>query len=246
MHQRTQSSTASAAEAASNERRTLNLSSLSDQECARVLGAFERLSPGESFEIHAKQPADKLVGKLKARQKTRFYWWPLERGPLAWRVILAKPALGAPASVAAAMGADRLRLSVLWAQFERAVELCQLDLVHSRSAELSLGLQRYIDIEESILFPVLEGQTKMNMAGQTDQMRTEHREIWRIVNDLDKLRTTTDCAAVLEMFDRPVEPMTVFQQHCSREEATLYPLMDMLFNSAEKRELLVLLQEFEI
>jgi hypothetical protein len=44
-------------------------------------------------------------------------------------------------------------------------------------------------------------------------------------DELHKLRTTTDSLAILEMFDPPVEPMTLFQRHCRKEEATLYPLM---------------------
>ena len=56
----------------------------------------------------------------------------------------------------------------------------------------------------------------------------------------------TDCAVILEIFDRPVEPITRFEHQCRKEEATLYPLMDIVFDSAEERELLSLLQEFEI
>jgi len=48
------------------------------------------------------------------------------------------------------------------------------------------------------------------------------------------------------MFDQPVEPMTLFQHHCRGEEATLYCSMEIRFNRAEKRELLLLLQAFEI
>lgn len=234
---------ASTAAAAGHQGRVLKLSCLSDQE--RTLEAFERLSPGDSLEIVTTEPMGKLVAELQALHGISFYWWPLERGPLTWRVILAKPALDAPASVTAAMAADHLRLRELWSRLARAIKLCQIDRVHHRSVELSLGLRRHIDIEEAILFPVLEGQTQMSVAGRTEQMRTEHREIRRIVEQLDKLHTITDSAAILEIFDRPAEPMSLFERHCRKEEAALYPLMDM-FNPAEERELVSLLQTFEI
>lgn len=144
------------------------------------------------------------------------------------------------------MGADHLRLCGLWGQLERAAELCQIDRVHRRSAELSLGLRRYIDIEEAVLFPLLEAQTQMSAVSATAPMRAEHGGIERILNELHKLRTTTDCAALLETFDRPVEPMTLFERRCRKKEATLYPLMDIVFNPAEERALLSFLQEFKI
>ena len=224
----------------------LNLGYLSDQECARALKAFERLSPGTSLEIVTKQRAGRLVAQLQARCGAGFYWWPLERGPLAWRMILTKPELDAPVTVAAVMGAGHLRLCELWDQLERAVELRQIDCVHRRSAELSLGLRRFIDIEEEVLFPLLEAQTQMSALSATTRMRAQHRGIERILNQLDQLRTTTNCATILEIFEQPVESMTLFQNHCRMEETALYPLMDIVFDPAEERELLRLLQEFEI
>lgn len=250
MQEGIRSFTAGAAGPKSHERRMLNLADLSDQERARVLEAFERLSPGDSLEIVVKQRPGQFVAELQAPYGTRFYWWPLERGPLVWRARLAKPAPDAPApdapaTVVAVMGADHLRLCQLWRQLERAAELCRLDCIHRRSAELSLGLRRYIDIEEAILFPLLEAQTRMS-AGLTRRMRREHLEIKRMLDRLDEIRTTTECAKTLEMFDQLVEPMTLFQHHYRNEEAALYPFMDIVFDCAEKRELFSLLQAFEI
>ena len=246
MHEGIQSFTASGAAPMSHERRVLTLDSLSGQGRTRALEAFERLLPGDSLEIVATQRLGQFFAELQADHGTRFYSWPLERGPLVWRAILAKPALDAPATVAAVMAADHLRLCGLWGQLERAAKLCQIDRVHRRSAELSLGLRRYIDIEEAVLFPLLEAQTQMSAASATRPMRAEHAGIELILEKLQKLRTTTDCTAILETLDRPVEPMTLFERHCRKEEAALYLLMDIVFDPAEEHALLSLLQEFEI
>jgi len=232
--------------ASSHKRRVLNLGDLSDQDRTRALQAFECVASGNSLEIVSKRRLGQFVAELQTRYDASFYWWPLERGPRLWRAILAKPALGAPASVATAMGVDHLRLRELWCELERALALGRIDCAHRRSAELSLGLRRYIDIEETILFPIFEAQTQMSAAAVTERMRAEHRGIERIVDQLDKLRTTTDCVAIREMLDRPVEPMTLFQRHCRGEEAALYPVMNMVFNSVEEHELLSLIQVFEI
>jgi hypothetical protein len=118
-------------------------------------GAFEHLWPEDALEFVTSGPVGQLVAELQKRYGAGFYCWPLERGPLAWRVMLAKPASRPPINVATFMSADHSRLRELWAQFEHAVELCQIDRIHRRSAELSLGLRRYIDIEEAVLFPLL-------------------------------------------------------------------------------------------
>jgi uncharacterized protein (DUF2249 family) len=246
MHEEIESFAAGETAPRGPECRALNLGYRSDRERARALEAFERLSPGDRLEIVANQRQGQLVAELQARYGTRFYWWPLQRGPLAWRMALAKPALDAPATVAAMMGADHLRLCRLWDELERAAELRQIDRVRRRSADLSLGLRRYIDIEEAVLFPLLEAQTQMSAASATAPMPAEHAGIERILHELHKLRTATDHATILEMFDGPVEPMILFERHCRKEEATLYRLMDIVFNPAEERELLSLLQEFEV
>jgi uncharacterized protein (DUF2249 family) len=246
MHEQISPFTKGAGGPTRRERRALNLSYLSDQERARTLEAFEHLSPADSLEIVTKRPSSRLVPELQARYGTLFYWWPFERGPLAWQAILAKPALNAPATVVAVISADHLRLRELWAQFESGVALCQIDLLHRRSAELSFGLRRYVDIEETVLLPLLEAQTQMSAAGLTKWMRTEHRRLGRILDWLDRLRATTECAAILEAFNRPVEPMTPFQKHCLSEEAALYPFMDIVFDPGEEHELLSRVQAFEI
>jgi uncharacterized protein (DUF2249 family) len=245
MHKQIQSPTARVDEFTSDEHRVLHLGRLSNEERARAMEAFEYLSPGHSLEIVTKKPAGRLITELQVLYGTGFYWWPLERGPFIWRATLAKPAPH-KSTVAAVMGADHLRLYRLWGELERAAQLCQIDRVHRRSAELSLGLWRYIDIEEAVLFPLLEAQTQMSVASTTQRMRKDHNEIGRMVDQLDRLRTATDCPTSLEMLDRPVQAMNLFQQHCRREEATLYSLMGTIINPAEERELISLLQQFEV
>lgn len=246
MQEQKGSFTSAADRTAGRECEMLELGLLVERERARALSAFERLPPGGSLEIVTPGGGGRLVADLQVRYGPRFYWWPLERGPRVWRAILAKPALGTPVTVAALMDADHLRLWQLWGQFCRVVELCQTDSIHRRSGELLLGLRRYIDIEEAVLFPLLEAQTQMSVAGTTERMRSEHHEVARFADELAGLRTTFDCAAVLQIFDRPVEPMLLFERHCRREAAALYPVMDTVFSLAEQREMLLLLQAFEI
>jgi len=86
------------------------------------------------------------------------------------------------------------------------------------------------------------------MAGDvtTAATQSEHREIERVVDQLDKLRLTRNCATILQTFDRPVEPMALFRSRYYKEEAVLYPPMDRVFSHTEETELLSLIQAFEI
>lgn len=225
----------------------LDLGELSERENALALHAFECLAPGDSLELAARRPLGSLFFPLQNQYGRDFHWWPLERGPLVWRATLSKLAHEANPTIATAMAADHCRLLELWREFEAAVELCYIDVAHCRLGELSLGLRRYIDIEEAVLFPLLEAQTGMSGdSGAIGAMRSEHRKLGRVAEQLDRLRLTRDCATILQIFDQPIEPMALFRSHCRKEEAVLYPLLDLVFGRAEESELLSLIQAFEV
>lgn len=237
----------SAAASTISERPVLDLGEASRNERARAFEAFERLPPGGSFEVSAHRQLVPLFSELQARYGLGFHWWPLEPGPFVWRVTLAKPSPDARLTVASAMAAYHLHLYELWREFELTVDRCQIDTVHRLVRELSLGLRRYIDLEEFVLFPLLDAQTETDGGGSTAAMRSEHREIERVVDRFAiKLNLARDCATILEEFDRPVEPMALFQSHYRQEEAILYPIMNKVFGHAEQMEILSLMQSFEL
>jgi uncharacterized protein (DUF2249 family) len=227
------------------EHQILDLGQLGKHECSHAIEFFQRLAPGGCFEIKACCLLSQLFFDLQQRHGLGFYWWPLERGPLVWRVKVGKPPQGLSPTIKSVMAADRQRLNELWRGFEFAVSFCQIDDLHQRLGELWLGLRRYIDIEEAILFPLLEAQTHRNYSA-TEAMRSEHREIERAMEELNKLRSTRDCATILETFDQPIEPMTFFQSHCNKEDMTLYSVIERVLDDAKKTELLSLIQVFEI
>jgi uncharacterized protein (DUF2249 family) len=228
----------------SNERRILDLGDFSKHKRAHGRRAFDALPSGGSLEIVARRKPGQLFFELRHRYGPNFYWWPLERGPVLWRVMLAKPALGVQSTVTSMMGADHRRLNQLWSELETDVELCRIESVRRHIGELSLGSRRYIDIEEALLFPLLEAQTRANRATAT--MRSEHHQIERALEQFDKLRQITDYAEILRSYEREAEPVELFESHCHKEEAILYPVMETAFNPAEERELLPVIQAFEI
>ena len=77
-------------------------------------------------------------------------------------------------------------------------------------------------------------------------MRLEHGEIKGALSHFCMLCSSGNCATILQAFERPVEPMRLFRSHCLKGAAPLYPFMSDIFDSAENRELLLLIQAFEI
>ena len=246
MRKQKQSFAMRATETTSTQDRVIELSDFSESERSRALQAFGLLPPGDAVEIVTHRRPGRLFAELHGRYGVGFYWWSLERGPSVWRTMLAKPELDAPKTVAEAMRADHQRLDQLWSELEAAVDFCQIDGVQRRLSELSLGLRRYIDIEEGIIFAVLDGQTGADGARHTAPMRLEHREIKNALDHFSMLCSPGNCAAILQAFDHPIDPIRLFRSHCREEEACLYPFMREVFDSAENRELLLLIQAFEI
>jgi uncharacterized protein (DUF2249 family) len=244
MQGHTQSFTRDAAGWISNERQVLDLGDFSKHKRAHAERAFDSLPPGGSPEIVAHRKPGQLFFELQHHYGLNFYWWPLERGPVLWRVMLAKPALGVKPTVASMMNADHGHLDQLWDELETAVELSHFACIRRCVDELSLGSRRYIGIEESLLFPLLEAQTGAHRA--TTRMRSEHRQIENALDRFDELRRITDRATILQSHEQEVQMRELFESHCHKEEATLYPAMDIAFNPEEKSSLLPVIQAFEI
>ncbi|MGH7781397.1 MAG: DUF2249 domain-containing protein [Candidatus Binataceae bacterium] len=242
-----QQQTQSIEDPAASERTAIDLRELSELgRRARALAAYDNLSPGQRLELIAKHRPRLLFAELQKRHGCAFYWWPLENGADIWRVMLAKPARGVEMTVTAILSADHDRLDALWNDFESAVELCHIDAVHRRVGEISVGLRRFIDIEEAIVFPLLEAQMGTDDKHLTVVMRSEHREIERLLDSFDKLRLAKDCATILRPFDQPVEPLLLLWNHFRSEDTVLYPLIERVLCRAEQKDLVPIIQAFEI
>lgn len=95
--------------------------------------------------------------------------------------------------------------------------------------QFTVGLQRHLRWEESVLFPVFEQKTGQNRL--TNTLRGEHEEIkeWLAVLNQKVEQNDTDCEHEERML---VEELG---GHNAREEYTLYPELDKLLTEEEKR-----------
>lgn len=105
--------------------------------------------------------------------------------------------------------------------------------------EFAFGLRRHIEVEETMLFPVLEARTGHANLGPTAVMRLEHRQIQGFLaqaaaaceeNGLDRLE---EAAAAL---------MDVLVQHNRKEENILYPMCDSAMDDTARERLVTAMQ----
>lgn len=61
----------------------------------RILGTFERLSPGESFVLVNDHDPKPLYYQFQAELTGQFSWEYLEQGPTTWRVRIGRTESGA-------------------------------------------------------------------------------------------------------------------------------------------------------
>ncbi len=218
---------------------------VSARNCA--LQAYEPLPPIGTIELVSNRPLTLLFTEFQRIYRHGFYWWPLENGPDIWRVMLAKPAVWAKDSTGSFLSADQRRLSTLWRDLLKNVELCRFDRIRRRAAEFSLGLHRRIRLEEGILFPAFEERARLAPdVSPTALMRLEHRQIEQILGRINNLTEAHDCASALQAFDMEVEPDPLFINHDRKEEMVLGPVMDRTFSAEESRMLLSKMQSFEV
>ncbi|HKJ70549.1 MAG TPA: hemerythrin domain-containing protein [Gammaproteobacteria bacterium] len=96
------------------------------------------------------------------------------------------------------------------------------------------GLRRHIAWEEDHLFPLCEERTGMALAGPTEVMRREHREIERLLDGLAESLGRGIRAGLDEAEDRLAD---MLGRHNVKEEQVLYPGIDGLLDGEECRRL---------
>jgi regulator of cell morphogenesis and NO signaling len=137
-------------------------------------------------------------------------------------------------SVTQYYGDDHDRLDGLFQQYQQhAVD----DPTHARDCfrQFKMGLQRHIVWEENILFPLFEQHAGLHGCGPTEVMRTEHREIKRVLEELHGKVQQGDSNTATEA----QELLSILGQHNDKEERILYPAIDQQLSIAEQQDVFV-------
>jgi len=194
---------------------------------AEALARFDSLEPDERFVLVAGDAGRETLTRLQAERPGAFEWWPLQAGPPAWRIEIAR-SKGSPAAargIFEALSWDHDRLDALEAAAFQARAAGDLPSAFDLYTEFAFGLRRHIGFEEDLLFPAFEAESGMPpTAGPTAVMRTEHREILQLLEQIEL--GIGDAAAPLAALRARFH--SVLGEHNVKEEQVLYPAVDAL------------------
>ena len=115
----------------------------------------------------------------------------------------------------------------LFAGAESAV--AKTDLVAGRAAfaRFSTAMERHVDAEERLLFPVFEERTGERL-GPTEVMRREHKMMRDVIANMDAALAQQQAQRYLGLSETL---LVLIQQHNVKEESVLYPMIDQLLNA---------------
>lgn len=201
-----------------------------------IFDTFKALKPAESFILINDHEPRPLLYQFQNEHDGEFEWWPLEQGPDAWRVAIAKREMPGPhRTVTDFFQTDHKRLDGIFEKFKDALRMQKFEEAASRFREFSLGLRRHMKAEEEILFPVFEDKTGMHESGPTAVMRMDHKDIREL---LDKIINATDAQDEKTASDGAYSLFNILSDHNMKEEHILYPETDSFLSEDERAQML--------
>lgn len=198
----------------------------------KIFETFKNLRPGEYFILVNDHDPRPLLYQFQMEHDGEFDWWPLEQGPQAWRVAIAKRKEADPnRTVTEFFQTDHRRLDGIYNRFQEAYKEGRWEDAAGEFREFRLGLKRHIKAEEEILFPVFEEKTGMHESGPTFVMRMEHKDIQEL---LDKILDSTEGKDRSTVSDASYNLSNILADHNMKEEHILYPESDEFMSETER------------
>lgn len=199
-----------------------------------IFNTFNSLEPGDSFVLVNDHDPKPLLYQFQTEFEGEFEWWPLERGPEAWRVRIVKRRTKAvERDVTDYLQEDHRRLDQIFNTFQEAFKEERWEEALTAFREFDLGLRRHIQAEEEILFPLFEEKTGMHDAGPTFVMRMEHTDIRDF---LEKIMNATEARNREETARATDMLVNTLADHNMKEEQILYPESDSFLTPEERRD----------
>jgi len=199
-----------------------------------IFNTFKGLGPGDSFVLVNDHDPRPLLYQFQNEFDGEFEWWPLERGPIAWRVrIVKRETKAAVREVTDYMQDDHHRLDIILADFQEAFKADRWDEALVSFKEFDLGLRRHIQGEEEVLFPLFEEKTGMTDAGPTFVMKMEHTDIRDFLERIMNATEAKDSDAAVEATQMLTNTLA---DHNMKEEQILYPESDSFLSESEVKD----------
>jgi iron-sulfur cluster repair protein YtfE (RIC family) len=127
------------------------------------------------------------------------------------------------------LGVDHSRLDAALADAKRLLVAGEMGAARERFGAFREGLERHIEAEEQVLFPVFEDLAGAAQGGPTAVMRAEHTELRKLMAEVAGVLET----GAAEGLTKPLAALTArIYAHNGKEERILYPMTDRLAREA--------------
>ncbi|MBI4615728.1 MAG: DUF2249 domain-containing protein [Planctomycetes bacterium] len=197
-----------------------------------IFRTFDTLAAGGAFVLVNDHEPRPLLYQFQVERPGQFEWNVLETGPELWRVEIARRREVGSRSVSDFLGTDHRRLDAIAVEVDCLVHAGYFAEAQRRFAEFRCGLDRHIEEEEKVLFPLFEERTG-SADGPTAVMRDEHVRIRRgmgqtatAIHDMDREGYAESTRALRELLE----------EHNRKEEMILYPMTDRLAGGERERD----------
>lgn len=203
---------------------------------AEIFDAFDLLAPGGTMVVVSGHQPKPLLLRFSLDRPGQFEWNVLEQGPAQHRIEIVKRARGELRTVTEYLETDHRRLDDLLARVD--AELARRAVARARRifGEFACGLERHMQAEEQVLFPVFERVTGM-APGPVSVMTREHAMLREISKSIGDALAREDVQAAESGV---VSAADVLELHDMKEERVIYPQTDRALSSAAERDALVL------
>lgn len=206
----------------------------------KIFQLFAQLAEGEGFVLVNDHDPKPLLYQFQFEHANRFEWWPLEEGPEAWRIHIAKRgAADGERTFTDFLQTDHARLDAIYTQFRQDLAAGRRDAAAGAFGEFAVGLRRHIRMEEEHLFPAVEPHTG-GPGGPTGVMRMEHEQIQELLAVIEAaLAGPASASPPDDRLRRAAAQLPqVLVQHNQKEEQILYPLSDRAYGASERTDLI--------
>ncbi|MBT7154610.1 MAG: hemerythrin domain-containing protein [Deltaproteobacteria bacterium] len=193
-----------------------------EQAVTELTAAFKNL--GGKDQLHVKGSGDyrAVISGFQNSHWGQFDWLPIRVETGAWSGYLAAKS-SSFASIVQIMESQHKHCDTMYVEAENTLNGGNETEGKVLMEAFIWNMEVHFGREEQILFPAFEDKTGMTGGGPTHVMRAEHEQIRGVLKEMKESLKEGDYQRI---FDQAETMLILIQQHNSKEEQILYPMLD--------------------
>lgn len=209
----------------------LDLTDVADeQKLSKLTETFQKLKADEQVLIECKGEFNSIMSEFQKQFWGKFEWQPLMITKDAWKGYLSAKAAG-PTSIIEVMEGHHRHCDSTYVKAENTLMEGNKETGEELMLSFIWNMEMHFTREEQVLFPAFENKTGM-VSGPTQVMRMDHEQIRGVLKEIKESLNAGDYQRI---YDLSETMLILIQQHNSKEENILYPMLDQhLAEEAEK------------